>query len=157
MAFLTPDVIASDALLTIDGADEYCFGLLSSRAFNIWNAAVSGRLKSDYRISAEITYNNFPWPDNSANRDGISESAGRILTVRNEFPEASLADLYNPRGMPAKLVEAHGALDRKVLAAYGLKSNATDAEVLSALFARYAELTADLLTAAPVKKTRSRK
>jgi hypothetical protein len=157
LAFFPPEVIASNALLTIDGADDYCFGLLTSRAFNIWNAAVSGRLESRYRISAEITYNNFPWPDSTANRDGISEAALTVLTVRDEFPESSLADLYNPKGMPAKLVEAHSALDRKVLAAYGLKSNATDAEVLSALFARYAELTADLLTELPVKKTRKKK
>ncbi|CAB4721916.1 unannotated protein [freshwater metagenome] len=157
LAFLTPDVIASDAVLTIDGADGYCFGLMTSRAFNIWNAAVSGRLESRFRISAEITYNNFPWPDSTANRDGISEAALTVLMVRDEFPGSSLADLYNPKGMPAKLVEAHSALDRKVLAAYGLKSSATDAEVLSALFARYAELTANLLTELPVKKTRKKK
>lgn len=156
LAFFTPDVIASDAVLTIDGADEYCFGLMTSRVFNIWNAAVSGRLKSDFRISAEITYNNFPWPHSTASRGGIAEAALTVLKVRDEFPESSLADLYNPKGMPVKLVEAHSALDKKVLAAYGLKSNASDIEVLSALFAEYAELTANLLTELPVKKTRKK-
>ena len=157
IAFFEPAVIATNLLLTIDGADEYCFGLLTSRVFNIWNASVSGRLESRFRISAEITYNNFPWPDNKDHRDGISQAALAVLEIRDEFPGSSLADLYNPRGMPSKLVDAHNALDRKVLAAYGLKSNALDAEVLSALFARYAELTADLLTEIPAKKTRKKK
>ena len=157
LAFFSPEVIASDAVLTIDGADEYCFGLLMSRAFNVWNASVSGRLESRFRISAEITYNNFPWPNSTEARDGISQAAIEVLNVRDQFPESSLADLYSPVGMPPVLISAHDALDRKVLAAYGLKSSATDAEVLSALFARYAELTADLLTELPVKKTRKKK
>lgn len=156
IGFLSPDVIATNKLLTVEGADLYEFGVLTSSAFNSWNRAISGRLKSDFQVSIEITYNNFPWPENPKNRDAIEAAAQAVLDVREKYPTSSLADLYDPRSMPKNLVDAHNALDRLVLSSYGLKSDATEADILANLFARYAELTADLLTELPVKKTRKK-
>jgi hypothetical protein len=145
MALFPPDVIASNALLTIDNADLFTFGVLHGRPFQVWNATVSGRLKSDFRISAEITYNNYPWPEvDSAARAVVETAAQGVLAARDAHPGASLADLYGPLSMPADLTKAHQDLDKAVLTAYGLKPNATDAEVLAELFSRYEKLTSPL-------------
>jgi hypothetical protein len=145
MAIFSPDVTTNNAVLNVSNATLYTFGMLHSSVFMAWNAAVSGRIKSDYRISAEVTYNNFPWPEAPKNKDAIEASAQAVLDARELYPNASLADLYDPRSMPKPLVDAHNTLDRLVLAAYGLKSAATEADVLSELFMRYQRLTADLL------------
>jgi len=156
IGFLPPEVIATNKLLTIDGADLFVFGMLTSSVFNAWNKAISGRLKSDFQVSIEITYNNFPWPKNPKNKEAIKAAAQTVLDVREKYPTSSLADLYDPRSMPKDLVDAHNALDRLVLSAYSLKSDATETDVLANLFARYAELTADLLTELPAKRTRKK-
>lgn len=143
MAFFDPDVIASNLLLTIAGADLVTFGVLSSRVFSVWNRTVSGRMKSDCRISAEVTYNNFPWPVlDDAGRSRVEAAAQRVLDARAAHPQDTLADLYDPLAMPADLVAAHRGLDRVVLAAYGLRTSVDDARVLTVLFDRYRELTA---------------
>jgi hypothetical protein len=157
MALFEPDTITNNAVLNVSNATLYTFGVLQSSVFMIWNAAVSGRLKSDYRISADITYNNFPWPENPKNRDAIEAAAQVVLDVREKYPTSSLADLYDPRSMPKDLVDAHLALDRLVLSSYGLKSDAAEADILVNLFERYVVLTADLLTELPVKKARKKK
>ncbi len=157
MALMGPDVIANDALLTVTDATVYTFAILHSSVFMVWNAAVSGRLESRFRISAEITYNNFPWPDEPANKAQIEAAAQAVIDARDNRPGASLADLYDPLAMPRDLVEAHQKLDREVLAAYGLKAGATESEILANLFARYSELTADLFTDDKPKKTRKKK
>jgi len=115
--------------------------VLSSSVFNCWIAAVSGRLKSDYRISAEITYNNFPWPDpNEKAESKISFAANRVLDSRSHFPDSPLSVLYSPLTMPPALVSAHRDLDREVLKAYGLKTNVSSERILEELFTRYAAL-----------------
>jgi hypothetical protein len=97
------------------------------------------------RISAEITYNNYPWPGvDSTARAAIEAAAQGVLTAREAHPGASLADLYGPLSMPADLTKAHQDLDKAVLTAYGLKPAATDAEVLGELFSRYEELVAPM-------------
>jgi hypothetical protein len=123
----------------------------------VWNAVVSGRLESRFRISAEITYNNYPWPVREATSRGAIEAAAQgVIDARSNHPEQTLADLYNPLGTPTDLLRAHEQLDRTVLAAYGLKSATTDAEVLSALFERYESLTAPMGALLDKKKGRSR-
>jgi len=141
MALFETDVIANDAVLTISNADLYTFGMLHSSVFMTWNATVSGRLKSDYRISAEITYNTFPWPQEPLNKGQIEIAAQAVIDARDGYPTASLADLYDPLAMPKDLVEAHRTLDGLVLAAYGLKKDATENEILTELFKRYQQLT----------------
>lgn len=141
MGIFSPDVVASDALLTIPDADSFVFGLMSSSAFNVWNRAVSGRLKSDCRISQEITYNNFPVPiADDKHREAIASSADQILAARRAHPKASLADLYRPGFSPLDLVRAHQSNDNAVLNLLNIRSNASEVEILDGLFLRYAEL-----------------
>lgn len=142
MALFGPDVIASDALLTISDADLFAFGLLQSSAFNAWNRTVSGRLKSDTRISAEITYHNFPYPAVTPEAQiAIEEAAQKVLDERAKHPNSTLADLYDPLSMPKGLLEAHQNLDKATLKVYGLTGDVTETQILEALFARYRELT----------------
>lgn len=141
MAMYPPEVIAMNALLTIADVDIFTFGLLQSVAFSAWNATVSGRLGSGLRISAEVTYHNFPYPQASPEqRTAIERAAQGILDARAVHPDSTLADLYDPLSMPPDLLDAHRELDRTVLAAYGLPADSDSTTVLSHLFRLYAEL-----------------
>jgi hypothetical protein len=144
MAYLEPDVIANNALSIIPDAPLWLFGILQSRPFNVWNKAVSGRLESRVRISNTITYNNFPYPVmDAALKEKLSSSAKSVLDARAKYPNSSLADLYESTSMPAELSKAHTKLDSDALSAYGLKSSASDAEILEVLFEMYAEQLPD--------------
>ena len=158
MALFSDDIIVNNKVSFVEDGELWLFGILMAKPFNIWNKAISGRTRNDTEISNTITYNNYPFPDlTDAAKLPITNCARAVLAVREKYPTSSLADLYDPRSMPKDLVDAHNALDRSVLGAYGLKSDATEADILANLFARYAELTADLLTEVPVKKTRKKK
>jgi len=152
IAWLESSVIVNNLVQTLSDASLYQFGVLCSSVMMTWHSAVSGRLKSDQRFSAEITYNNFPWPQDPTNKTQIETAAQAVIDARNNHPGASLADLYDPLAMPRDLVEAHKKLDREVLAAYGLKASSTESESLANLFTRYSALTADLLTEEKPKK-----
>lgn len=100
-----------------------------------------GRLKSDYRYSAGIVYNNFPWPEPSDRQRNVIEAAAKaVLTARTRYPQATLTDLYDPLTMPPDLIKAHQALDRAVDSAYGRKAFAAEAERVAFLFQRYQQL-----------------
>jgi len=151
------ETLSGDANLIITRANLFQFGILSSTMHNAWIRVVCGRIKSDYRYSAGIVYNNFPWPDTSnKNHASIETAAQAILDARALYPESSLADLYDPLSMPPELVKAHAALDKAVDAAYQYKGGKDDAARVAFLFERYQHLTS-LLPAVPVKKTRKRK
>ena len=137
----------------IDGADDYLFGLLQSRPFTVWAKLVSGRLKSDIRLSPDLSYNSFPAPEPTPEqRAQITAAVQEVLQARAAHPGSSLADLYDPLATPADLVKAHGILDKVVLAALGLSPSASDGEVLSALFKRYGELVAPMASLIDKKK-----
>jgi hypothetical protein len=141
IAMMEPEIITNDAVLLVPTNDYSLFALLISNVATVWFKTVSGRLKSDIRISATISYNNFPFPRLSETQKKVLElSAKAILTVRDKFQESSLADLYDPLSMPIELRKAHAENDRLVLAAFGLDKKATDAEILATLFSRYNEL-----------------
>jgi len=140
IAWFGHEVIANDALSIIENASTALFGVLSSKPFNIWNKAISGRLESRTRITNTITYNNFPFPEDLKNNDQLSDAAKSVLDVRKTYSENSLADLYDPLAMPKDLVTAHRRLDRCVLEAYGLSGDATEIEILAELFNRYSRL-----------------
>lgn len=140
MCILSQEVIASDLLFTIANGSLSTFAVLNSSIFNTWLATVSGRLGNGYRISAEITYNNFPFPNKDLLGVSADESAKAILAARDLFSKEKLANLYNPISMPSVLRQAHIENDRIVSKAYNLKSNATDQEVLAELFSRYVKL-----------------
>ena len=116
IGFLEPSVIASNQLYIVSKATLYEFAVLSSAMHMAWMRAVCGRIKSDYRYSASIVYNNFPWPvEPSAGKMSVVKKAAQdILDIRTSLPSSSLADLYDPLLMPAKLVGAHPPVSGKM-------------------------------------------
>jgi len=142
MGFLQPAIIANTELFTIAGATNYEFGVLSSAMHMGWVRSVCGRLKSDYRYSAGIVYNNFPWPQevSDAQRKAIENAAQAVLDARAEHGGASLAELYDPLAMPVELVRAHRKLDLAVDAAYAKKKFSGDADRVAFLFDAYGKL-----------------
>ncbi|WP_165720801.1 class I SAM-dependent DNA methyltransferase [Bordetella trematum] len=158
MGYLPSEVIATNANLMIPGATLYEFGILTSEMHNDWMRAVAGRLESRYRYSATLVYNTFPWPDASeAKRKHIESLAEEVLLIREDYPDKSLADLYDPDKMPAPLLAAHKALDRAVEALYRDRPFRDASERLEHLFNRYEKLIADEQARAPAKKTRGSK
>jgi hypothetical protein len=143
--------------LYLDGATNYHFGILSSTMHNAWARYTCGRLKSDLRYSKDIVYNNFPWPDypSDTQREKIEAAAQAVLDARAQFPDATLADLYDPLTMPPALVKAHQKLDAAVDAAYGKKNFKNDAERVAFLFERYQALTS-LLPVVTGKRSRKK-
>ena len=137
MGFMTPDIICSNALRLIPKATHYHFGVLTSSAHMAWMRAVAGRLKSDYRYAPAI-YNNFIWPDATDEQKAhIEATAQAILDARKQFPDSSLADLYDDTVMPVELRRAHEANDRAVLAAYGWDEDTAEADIVSRLMELY--------------------
>lgn len=143
LGFLSPDILSSNLVKIIPNATFYHFGILTSSVHMAWTRAVAGRLKSDYRYSKDIVYNNFPWPEaNDKQKATIEPLAQAVLDARALFPESSLADLYDPLTMPPELLKAHQKLDRAVMKLYGFKANMAEAEVVAKLFERYQRLVA---------------
>ena len=176
MGFLEPEVIVGDANLCMPDATLLHFGVMTSRMHMAWVKYVCGRIKSDYRYTSQIVYNNFPWPDLPPHLEpnkpptpahkaqiAIETEAQAILDARAQFPGSSLADLYDPLTMPPLLLKAHQKLDAAVDAAYALgtgghsgkKTWKTDAERVAFLFERYVQLTS-LLPAPKAKPARKR-
>jgi hypothetical protein len=144
IGFMQPEVLASDLCFLVPDATRYHFGVLSSAMHMAWVRQVCGRLESRYRYSAKLVYNNFPWPASpTAARRAVEAAAARVLAVRAEYPGATLADLYDPLAMPAKLVKAHAALDRAVDHCYRSQPFASDCQRVEFLFARYEQLGGD--------------
>ncbi|MBE3128945.1 MAG: class I SAM-dependent DNA methyltransferase [Actinobacteria bacterium] len=116
IGFFTKNEIASDSCLTIPGANLYHFGILTSIMHMTWVKYMCGRLKSDFRYSNELVYNNFPWPLNPSNKDKLKiiEKAQKILKTREVYKNSSLSDLYNPLRIPPLLTKAHKELDDSV-------------------------------------------
>jgi hypothetical protein len=161
--FFSKDVIVGDSCFSLPGATLFHFGVLSSTMHNAWVRFTCGRLKSDYRYSKDIVYNNFPWPGctgeslTEAQRSAIETAAQIVLDTRAQFPGATLADLYDPLTMPPALLKAHQKLDAAVDKAYqssgGNKTYPSDAERVAFLFGLYQRITS-LLPTAPVKGKR---
>lgn len=142
MGYLHEDVIPIASANIVANANLYEFGVLESSTNMTWMRNVAGRLKSDYRYSAKIVYNNLPWPTpNADQKEKIEKTAQGILDARTNHPESSLADLYDPLLMPADLRKAHQANDRAVLEAYGLDKDASEQDIVAHLFKMYEDLT----------------
>ncbi|KRK99217.1 type II restriction endonuclease [Lactobacillus equicursoris DSM 19284 = JCM 14600 = CIP 110162] len=142
IGFMDSNVIASDAVQIIPGTTLYEFGVLESNVHMAWMRTVAGRLKSDYRYSAKIVYNNFPWPTpTEEQKKKIAETAQGILDARALYPSSSLADLYDELTMPVELRKAHQANNRAVMAAYGLPiKGTTESDAVAKLFDMYEKL-----------------
>ena len=120
IGFVSPDIICGDANLLMPDASLYHFGILTSNIHNAWIHAVCGRIKSDFRYSVNIVYNNFPWcKPTDEQKKKIEETAQAILDARALYPDCSLADLYDEVAMPPELRKAHQANDKAVMQAYG--------------------------------------
>jgi hypothetical protein len=174
--FEQPATLCSNLVKLAPNATLLHFGILSSNMHMAWVRTTCGRLKSDYRYSKDIVYNNFPWPDLAQNskpgqsvatadklQATIESAAQAVLDVRARFQSgdqaATLADLYDPLTMPPELLRAHQKLDAAVDKAYeasgGKKSYKSDAERVAFLFELYQRYTS--LLPADTKKSRSRK
>jgi hypothetical protein len=144
IGFLTPDILCSNLVKIIPNATLYHFGILTSNVHNAWMRAVAGRLKSDYRYSKDIVYNNFPWAEvNDEQKKLVEDLAQDILGARALYPDSSLADLYAPLTMPPELSKAHKKLDKLIMRLYGGENWQSEAECVAALMQRYQSITAN--------------
>jgi type I restriction-modification system DNA methylase subunit len=143
MMYLTPETIASNQVYIVPEATLYHLGVLMSNVHMAWMRIVCGRLKSDYRYSNSVVYNNFPWPSpTEEQRQRIEQTAQGIISARENNPGVCLADLYDPVYMPPNLHKAHQENDRAVMQAYGfsVKSTFTESQCVAELFKLYQEL-----------------
>ena len=143
IGFLDENTIATNAVIIIPNASIFDFGVLTSNVHMAWMRSVCGRLKSDYRYSKDVVYNNFPWPTpTDAQRAKIEKTAQAILDARAQYPTCSLADLYDEAVMPPELRTAHQQNDKAVMEAYGFwgKLN-SEPECVAELMKMYQELT----------------
>ncbi len=138
MDFVDGNTIATNLVNIIPNATLYHFGVLTSSVHMAWMRAVCGRLKSDYRYSKDIVYNNFVWPSvTETDQSKIEQTAQKILDARALYPDSSLADLYDATLMPVELRRAHRANDEAVLAAYGWPKDLQESEIVERLFGLY--------------------
>lgn len=150
MGFLDSSTIATNSATIIPNANLYDFGILTSNVHMAWMRTVCGRLKSDYRYSKDIVYNNFPWCNSTDEQKAkIEKTAQGILDARELYPECSLADLYDDLTMPKELRKAHQENDKAVMEAYGFckkdengkRTWLTESETVAKLMEMYQKLT----------------
>jgi hypothetical protein len=145
IGFLNASTVASNLLYTVPNASLYHFGVLTSAMHMAWVRAVCGRLKSDFRYSAGLAYNNLPWPMATPSQvQAIEGAAQAVLDARAHFPDSTLADLYDPNTMPEELTKAHRTLDRAVDTAYRKQPFDSERQRLEYLFGLYQQLAAPL-------------
>jgi len=158
IGFVNQDVILADSAYGLQNSSLFHFGILTSLMHMSWVNNVCGRIKSDFRYSGTIVYNNFPWPEKPSDKQikTIEEKAQKVLDTRTEFAGSSLADLYDPLTMPAALLKAHNELDKAVDLAYRPQPFTSDAKRMEYLFELYEKYTAGLF-AKQKTKTRTNK
>ena len=156
VGYVNSDVISSNKIYMVPDANLYLFGILNSKMHMTWVNSISGRMKSDISYSTGIVYNNFPWPESISDKQKsqIESASQKILDVRNEFPNSTLADLYNILTMPSSLVKAHNELDKVVDLAYRSQPFLSESKRMEFLFELYEKYTADLFTKEKVKKVK---
>jgi hypothetical protein len=139
IGFERPPTLCSNLVKILPDATLYHFGILSSLMHNAWMRTVCGRLKSDYRYSVGIVYNNFPWPRDPSGKQclAVEAAAQAVLAARDAFPDSNLAQLYDPLTMPSRLTKAHQSLDLAVDRAYGNLKFESEAARMSFLFQLY--------------------
>ena len=143
LGFVPTETIANNAVLILPDTTLYHFGILTSNVHMAWMRVVCGRIKSDYRYSANVVYNNFPWPTPTEQQKAkIEQTAQAILDARSLYPDSSLADLYDEVTMPPELRKAHQANDKAVMQAYGFPiKDFTESDCVAELFKLYNNLT----------------
>jgi len=156
LGFFGKDDIANNSCHTVPNGTLYHFGVMTSIMHMTWLKNVCGRLKSDFRYSKDIVYNNYPWPENPQEKQikAVETAAQKVLDARLQFPNSSLADLYDPLTMPPALIKAHNELDKAVDSAYRPQAFTSEANRMVFLFELYEKYTADLFTKEKPKKTK---
>lgn len=157
VGFGDKNLIPTNALLIIPNGNLFHFGILMSAMHMAWVKSVCGRLESRYRYSKDIVYNNYPWPENPTEKQikAIEAAAQKVLDVRQQFPNSSLADLYDPLTMPPALVKAHNELDKAVDLAYRPQPFTSEAGRMVFLFELYEKYTAELFRKEKPKNKKS--
>lgn len=141
IGFVDKNVICSNTNLLLPNAILYEFGVMMSNVHNAWIRTVCVRIKSDYRYSVNVVYNNFSYCNpTSEQKAKIEKTAQAILDAKAKYPECSLADLYDETTMPPELRKAHQANDFAVMAAYGFDKKITESECVAELMSRYQSL-----------------
>jgi len=158
IGFLNKEIIASDLARTIPNATLFLFGILTSQMHMTWVKYVCGRLKSDFRYSNSLVYNNYPWPQNppEKQKEAVEKFAQAVLDARLKFPDNSLADLYDPNTMPPVLVKAHQQLDKAVDLCYRPQPFPNETKRIEFLFELYDKYTAGLFTKVKIKKVKGK-
>ena len=144
MGFMTPDILCSDLVFLLPNATLYHFGILTSNVHMAWMRAVCGRLKSDYRYSKDVVYNNFPWPAPTEEQKAkIEQTAQAILDARSLYPDATFAEMYGEHiYLFPEVLTAHQNNDRAVMQAYGMSiKDTTESSCVAELMRLYQELT----------------
>ncbi|MFN9733969.1 MAG: class I SAM-dependent DNA methyltransferase, partial [Microcystis sp.] len=156
IGFFTADNIVSDTCQAIPNGDLYLFGILTSEMHMAWVKYVCGRLKSDYRYSKDIVYNNYPFPETATEKQKqtVETCAQAVLDTRGKYPDSSLADLYDPLTMPPDLIKAHQKLDKAVDLCYRPQPFTSELNRIEYLFELYEKLTAPLLSTSKQKTTK---
>jgi hypothetical protein len=154
IGFLSPDVIASNTIQLIPNASLWHFGIVTSKMHMVWMKYTCGRLESRFRYSNTIVYNNYPWPENPSEKqkEAVEKAAQAVLDARAQYPNASLADLYDPNTMPPALVKAHQALDKAVDLCYRPQPFASETKRIEYLFELYDKYTAGIFVKEKGKK-----
>ena len=143
IGFMPSEYLASNLVVVVANAQIYHFGVITSNVFMAWMRAVCGRLKSDYRITKDNVYNNFPWPSPTDEQKAkIEQTAQAILDARAKYPDCSLAELYDDVIMPPELRKAHQDNDRAVMQAYGFDvKTTTESSCVAELMKMYQQMT----------------
>lgn len=157
IGFIDKHTIGNDQVSLIPNATLYLFGILTSEMHMTWVKYVCGRLKSDYRYSNTIVYNNYPFPENISDKQKqkVETAAQTVLDTRAKYPDSSLADLYDPRTMPPDLVKAHQTLDKAVDLCYRPQAFANELNRIEFLFGLYESLSTPLLKSEQKKSKKS--
>lgn len=137
---IEPDTFCSDLVFLIPNATLYHFGVLQPQFHNAWMRRVTSRLRSDYRYSGGVVYNNFPWPDlngpdGEQRRKAVEDAAQAVLDARAQYPDSTIAEMYNPDNdffFPI-LTAAHHTLDSAVEQAYGASFNRDEQLIVDTL------------------------
>ncbi|MFO0357624.1 MAG: class I SAM-dependent DNA methyltransferase [Sphingobacteriaceae bacterium] len=158
MGFIDKNTISTNGNLIMPNAELFHLGVLMSTMHMAWVKTVCGRLESRFRYSKDIVYNNFPWADNPSEKQikAIEIATQKVLEIRAEFPDSSLADLYDSLTMPPVLIKAHNELDKAVDLSYRPQPFVSEAKRMEFLFDLYEKYTADLFTTEKVKKSKKK-
>jgi hypothetical protein len=154
--FFSKDFVAHNSISIVPNATLFHFGIISSVMHMTWVRYMCGRIKSDYRYSGTVVYNNFPFPIdlNKKQQQAVERAAQKVLDARIQFPDSSPADLYDPLSMPAVLVKAHQELDKAVDLCYRPQPFLDETKRIEFLFELYEKYASGMFVAPKVKKSR---